>query len=76
MPRPLATNSSWVATSRTWLMLPGADGKRDEKTVCTESTTSGRGLEALDLLEDALERGLGHQEEAAARDARAARRAA
>ena len=44
MPRPLATNSSWVATSRTWLMLPGADGKRDEYTVCTESTTSARGL--------------------------------
>jgi hypothetical protein len=26
----LATNSSCVATSRTWLMLPGAEGKRAE----------------------------------------------
>ena len=69
MPRPLATNSSWVATSRTWLMLPGADGKRDEKTVCTESITSAARLQALDLLEDALERGLGHQVEPAALDA-------
>ena len=68
-PRPLATNSSCVATSRTWLMLPGADGKRDEKTVCTESTTSAAGLSALDLLEDPLERGLGHQVEPAALDA-------
>ena len=46
MPRPLATKSSCVATSRTWLMLPGAEGKRDEKTVCTESTTRAAGLSA------------------------------
>jgi hypothetical protein len=29
-PRPLARKRSWVATSRTWLMLPGADGNFDE----------------------------------------------
>ena len=44
MPRPLARNRSWVATSRTWLMLPGAEGKRAEYTVCTESTTSAAGF--------------------------------
>jgi hypothetical protein len=44
IPRPLASMRSWVATSRTWLMLPGAEGKRDEYTVCTESTTRAAGL--------------------------------
>ena len=44
IPRPLARKRSWVATSRTWLMLPGADGKRDEYTVWTESTTSAAGF--------------------------------
>ena len=43
MPRPLARNSSCVATSRTWLMLPGAEGNFAEKTVCTESITSAAG---------------------------------
>ena len=44
MPRPLARNRSCVATSRTWLMLPGADWNFDEYMVCTESTTSAAGF--------------------------------
>jgi hypothetical protein len=44
IPLPLATKRSWVATSRTWLMLPGAEANLDEKTVWTESTTSAAGF--------------------------------
>ena len=45
-PRPLARKRSCVATSRTWLMLPGAEGNREEKTVWTESTTRAAGFRA------------------------------
>ena len=41
---PLAVNSSCVAASRTWPMLPGADWNLSEKTVCTESTMTSAGL--------------------------------
>ena len=69
MPRPLARNRSCVATSRTWLMLPGADGKRRGVDGLDGVDHERRGLDGLDLLEDALQRGLGRQEEPAARDA-------
>ena len=41
---PFAVNSSCVAASRTWPMLPGADWNFSEKTVCTESTITSAGL--------------------------------
>ena len=41
---PLAVNSSCVAASRTWPMLPGADCSFSEKTVWIESTTSSAGF--------------------------------
>ena len=54
-PRPLARNRSWVATSRTWLMLPGADGKLRRVHRLHRVHDQGRRLELVDLLEDALE---------------------
>ena len=66
---PFAANSSCVAASRTWPMLPGADWNCSEKTVWIESTMMKRRLEARDLLEDALETGLGEEVERRALDA-------
>ena len=40
---PLAANSSCVADSRTWPMLPGADWNFSENTVCIESTITNAG---------------------------------
>ena len=52
---PFAANSSCVAASRTWPMLPGADWNFSEKTVWIESTMIKRGTQPRDLFEDALE---------------------
>ena len=41
---PFAVNSSCVAASRTWPMLPGADWNLSENTVCIESTMTSAGL--------------------------------
>jgi hypothetical protein len=40
---PLAANSSCVADSRTWPMLPGADWNFSENTVWMESTMRNDG---------------------------------
>ena len=40
---PFAANSSCVAASRTWPMLPGADWNFSENTVWTESTMTSAG---------------------------------
>ena len=66
---PLAANSSCVAASRTWPMLPGADWNFSENTVWIESTMTKRRLEPRDLLEDALEAGLRQDVERRALDA-------
>ena len=60
---PFAANSSCVADSRTWPMLPGADWNFSEKTVWMESTMTNAGLSRGDLFEDALEAGLGEDVE-------------
>ena len=58
---PFAANSSCVAASRTWPMLPGADWNFSENTVWTESTMMKRRPQPGDLLEDPLEAGLGEE---------------
>ena len=66
---PLAANSSCVAASRTCPMLPGADWNLQREHRLDRIDDDERRLEARDLLEDALETGLGQDVERRALDA-------
>ena len=57
----LAANRICVAASRTWPMLPGADCIFSEKIGLNRVDDQERGLQADQLLEHALEAGLGEQ---------------
>ena len=61
--------------SRTWAMLPGADGIAEEKIVCTESITEQAGLDFLDVIENSLQRGFAEDEQIGRVRCRAVRRA-
>ena len=65
----LAKRKTWLATSRTWLIVPGLEASFAEKTVWTESRTRTRGLSLLGLGQDPLEVGLGQEEELPVPDA-------
>ena len=55
--------------SRTWAMLPGADGIADENIVCTESMTKQAGFDLFHVFENAFQRGLAEDEQIGRGDA-------
>ena len=54
---PFAPKSSWVAASRTWPILPGADCSLAEKDGLYRVDDDQRRLQSRDLLQDAFQAG-------------------
>ena len=72
---PFAANSSCVAASRTWPMLPGARLELEREHGLDRVHDDERRPQARDLFEDPLEAGLGEQIERRALDPKSLRRA-